>query len=244
MLVRKTLFSALFVFVCYIPVAHTEGTLSKAKQFLLNTLAKVRVTACGYGADLNAKCVYDAQNPAFNVLYKDKGGNEASKSYRLNFTSLGPSAQLSLNLSSIFFVGTDENFFEYDETMQLGYGVSAEISLPIPLGVRLGLFKRTKIKKIKGNQVTDKKGTKVFFKDGSFNINKKVRRYWNPGLPIRVTYINIKDKPGGIIILTTSPGINVVAPGGWLGLSGSIILGGTLTPSGGPVTQPELNSFV
>ncbi len=104
-----------------------KAKVNASMEDLAKHLAKFKVTGFAMAVDPNIALIFDMQNPAFNVVFKNSDGEIKTKRFQANIKSIGTKIQFSLNWNFIFFIGTDFNYLGAHEVIQLGVG--GEVSL-------------------------------------------------------------------------------------------------------------------
>lgn len=100
----------------------------------------------GFGTGKSLGFIYNPQSPIVDINY----GEGKTRRYELDLTNLGLMAQLAFSFHFIFFFGTDQDFFEKNKPIELGWGATLSTYLPVPVFLN-GLVTYIKIKNNNGH---------------------------------------------------------------------------------------------
>ena len=108
-----------------------------SKKVLKEKLKNFKVTGVSFCADPNFGFIYDNQNPIFDVCYKNSKGQEIFRKYLASINSIGFKFQFSINILCVFIVNTPFNFYDSNNTIDLGMGIDVVFSTGVGSGILL-----------------------------------------------------------------------------------------------------------
>lgn len=109
-------------------VAAHQAEIEKAKQEAIAAMSKFKVTGVAFCVDANVACIYDNQNPTFELTYKDEKGEVKTRTYEGSITSWGLKVQLAGKFNIIFITSTDFDFYNSNKVIELGMGVDLSLN--------------------------------------------------------------------------------------------------------------------
>jgi len=119
--------------------------LKTIKKDLIKSLKRYDISGFSFCVCPNKGFIKDTQYPEFSVVFKNNVGDVKTKTFQGNFVGYGLKIQLAFKFDFIFFIGTNVNFFDSQEPIELGSGFELGIIPPIPYLAVLGNFECTYI---------------------------------------------------------------------------------------------------
>lgn len=101
---------------------------NQATQVIANgndILKQFKISGWSYSISPNVACILDSQSLHFPIFYTNSTGETKQRIYQASFKSIGLKLQCALKLYLIFFVNTNFDFYNSNETIQLGHGIEA-----------------------------------------------------------------------------------------------------------------------
>jgi hypothetical protein len=100
------------------------------KKDLVKSLKGYDISGFSFCVCPNKGFIKDTQYPEFSVVFKNNAGDVKTKNFQGEFVGYGLKIQLAFKFDFIFFVGTDVNFFDAQEPIELGGGFEFALAIP------------------------------------------------------------------------------------------------------------------
>jgi len=97
--------------------------ISTAQSLIVSALKQYKITGSAFCIDTNGAFLINTLDPRFNVQYTNADGQTKTRTFQASINLLGLNLEIALRLNFIFFVGTDIDFYESSQPIQLGMGV-------------------------------------------------------------------------------------------------------------------------
>lgn len=107
----------------------TIAMLDDAKDALIRRLRNFNVTGFAVAFDPNGAFFWDTQDPEFDMIFKNAAGEVKHRRIQADIESIGLKVEFALNINIIFFIGTDLNYFDTVNKVNLGTGVEFTIAV-------------------------------------------------------------------------------------------------------------------
>lgn len=111
----------------------TDDERAQLKMFrsdLVKSLKGYEISGFAFCVCPNKGFIKDTQYPEFSVVFKNNVGDVKTKSFQGQFVGYGLKIQLAFKFDFIFFIGTDVNFFDSQEPIDLGSGFELGFAIP------------------------------------------------------------------------------------------------------------------
>jgi hypothetical protein len=99
---------------------------------IVNQLKDYKVTGVGLAQHLSLGLLYENQNFTTNLLLKNSAGAISTRTFSIDYSSIGWQWSSNYRFDAIFTIGADLNRYTTSNPLQFGFGITGNWVTPIP----------------------------------------------------------------------------------------------------------------